>query len=124
MNNFYFEKKQSAGGGRIEAAAISQATKDINKLNFINKDRNKTIMRPQTSLAKSNSKAKIKDSFEKSSNMLSDSILNTASLNTQSNIFSKINQTYNKLSDFDTGCIFNLTNPDIKSRINIRFSSS
>lgn len=125
VNNFYFEKKQSTGtAGKMDGAAIGQATKDINNLNFINKGRNKTIMRPQTSRAKCSSKSKVKNSLEKSSNMLSDYITNTVGQSTQANIFSKINQTDNKISDTDSEYIFNLTNPDIKSRCNLRLSST
>jgi hypothetical protein len=49
VNNFYFEKKQFMSARPDTAGAIDQATKDINRLNFVSKQRNKTIMRPQTS---------------------------------------------------------------------------
>jgi hypothetical protein len=119
VNNFYFEKKQSGGGGRIDAAAIGQATKDINKLNFINKDRNKTIMRPSTSRPKSGSKAKPKNSYDKTSNMNSDFFMDSVGMQTERLIHSKSSRTFNKLSDSDTECIFNLTSPDVKSRVNL-----
>jgi hypothetical protein len=83
VNNFYFEKKQSGGGGRIEAAAIGQATKDINKLNFINKDRKKTIVRPYTSRPKSSSKVKHKNSYDKNSNMTSDCVMSSVGMQTE-----------------------------------------
>lgn len=80
---FYFEKKQSGGGGRIDAAAIGQATKDINKLNFINKDRNKTNMRPSTSRPKSSSKVQHKNSYYKTSSMISDCVMSSVGMQTE-----------------------------------------
>jgi len=63
VNNFYFEKKQFMGVRPDTAGAINEASKDINRLNFVSKQRNKTIMRPQTSRPKSSSRIRAKLSY-------------------------------------------------------------
>jgi len=82
------------------AGAIDQATKDINRLNFVTKQRNKTIMRPQTFRPKSSyNRSKGKNSYEKSSYMISDYITNITGLQTERDFHQSVNKTSNKLSE-------------------------